>query len=88
MGTCSDTFLVGRREHGESCEPHGGQSSAIYRRAGASLEGEAEFFNAYESVSGMTRANRRSGTTLPHWMAKLFAVLEDIQDDVVLSGKW
>ena len=41
---------------------------------------------AYESVNGMTRANRRSITTLPHWMAKLFAVLEGIQDGVVLSG--
>lgn len=41
---------------------------------------------AYESVNGMTRSNRRSETTLPYWMAKLFAVLEGIQDDVVLSG--
>ena len=41
---------------------------------------------AYESVNGMTRSNRRSDTTLPYWMAKLFAVLEGIQDDVVLSG--
>lgn len=40
----------------------------------------------YESISGMTRANRRSVTTLPYWMAKLFAVLEGIQDDVTLSG--
>ena len=42
---------------------------------------------SYESVMGMTRANRRSVTTLPYWMAKLFAVLEGIQDDVVLSGR-
>ena len=41
---------------------------------------------AFESVSGMTRSNRRSTTTLPYWMAKLFAVLEGIQDDIVLSG--
>lgn len=27
---------------------------------------------AYESVNGMTRANRRSDTTLPYWLAKLF----------------
>ena len=41
---------------------------------------------AYESVRGMTRSNRRSDTTLPYWMAKLFAVLEGVQDDVMLSG--
>lgn len=41
---------------------------------------------AYESVNGMTRSNRRSDTTLPYWMAKLFAALEGIQDGVVLSG--
>ena len=40
----------------------------------------------FESVSGMTRANRRSVTTLPYWMAKLFAVLDGIQDGVMLSG--
>lgn len=42
---------------------------------------------SYESVHGMTRANRRSVTTLPYWMAKLFLVLEGVQDDVVLSGR-
>ena len=41
---------------------------------------------AYESISGMTRENRRSDTTLPYWIAKLFAVLEGVQDGVVLSG--
>ena len=41
---------------------------------------------AYESVNGMTRANRRSDTTLPYWLAKLFAVLAGVQDGVVLSG--
>ncbi len=41
---------------------------------------------AYESISGMTRANRRSDTTLPYWIAKLLAVLEGVQDGVVLSG--
>ena len=35
----------------------------------------------------MTREDRRSETTLPYWMAKLFAVLDGIQDDVILSGK-
>ena len=120
-----------------------------YRHAGASLEGEADFFNAYvreacprcgsreiegngkdpngirrwrcrscrrsfsvtagtifeshripvadwtefllemfsyESLKGITRSNRRSETTPPYWLAKLFAVLAGIQDDVVLSG--
>lgn len=41
---------------------------------------------SYESINGMMRGNRRSQTTLPYWMAKLFLVLEGIQDDVVLSG--
>lgn len=41
---------------------------------------------SFESVSAMTREDRRSETTPPYWMAKLFAVLEGIQDDVVLSG--
>ena len=42
---------------------------------------------SFESVSAMTREDRRSDTTTPYWMAKLFAVLEGIQDDVVLSGR-
>lgn len=42
---------------------------------------------SFESVNAMTREDRRSDTTTPYWMAKLFAVLEGIQDDVVLSGK-
>lgn len=120
-----------------------------YRHAGASLEGEADFFNAYvrdacprcgsreiegngrdrndirrwrcrsckrslgvttgtifeshrmpaadwtefllemlscESLKGIARSNRRSETTPPYWLAKLFAVLAGIQDCVVLSG--
>lgn len=42
---------------------------------------------SYESVAGMTRQNRRSPTTLPYWVAKLFAVLDGVQDGVVLSGR-
>lgn len=42
---------------------------------------------SYASVSLMTREDRRSDTTLPYWMAKLFAVLEGVQDDTVLSGR-
>jgi len=41
---------------------------------------------SFESISGITRANRRSVTTVPYWMAKLFAVLEGVQDGTVLSG--
>lgn len=42
---------------------------------------------SFESVSAMTREDRRSSTTTPYWMAKLFSVLKGVQDDVVLSGK-
>lgn len=41
---------------------------------------------SYESVAAMTREDRRADTTTPYWMAKLFAVLDGIQDDAVLSG--
>jgi hypothetical protein len=42
---------------------------------------------SYESINAMTREDRRSETTLPYWMGKLFAVLEGIQDKSVLSGR-
>lgn len=42
---------------------------------------------SYESINAMTREDRRSDTTVPYWMSKLFAVLEGIQDDTVLSGR-
>jgi hypothetical protein len=42
---------------------------------------------SYASISLMTRENKRSDTTIPYWMAKLFSVLDGIQDDVRLSGK-
>lgn len=42
---------------------------------------------SYESISGMTRQNRRSPTTLPYQLAKVFAVLDGIQDGVVLAGR-
>lgn len=42
---------------------------------------------SFESANGMTRANRRSLTTLPYWMAKLFAVLDGVQDGTVLRGR-
>ncbi|MBQ9069216.1 MAG: IS1 family transposase [Eggerthellaceae bacterium] len=42
---------------------------------------------SYESSNAMTREDRRSITTVPYWMAKLFSVLDGIQDGVVLSGR-
>ena len=42
---------------------------------------------SYDSFASMTREERRSDTTLPYWMGKLFAVLEGVQDGVVLSGR-
>ena len=42
---------------------------------------------SYESVNAMTREDRRSDTTVPYWMAKLFAVLEGVQDGTVLKGR-
>jgi transposase-like protein len=41
---------------------------------------------SFESMTGITRANRRSSATVPYWMAKLFAVLEGVQGDTVLAG--
>lgn len=41
---------------------------------------------SFESIAAMTREDRRATTTSPYWLAKLFAVLNGIQDDVVLSG--
>lgn len=41
----------------------------------------------FESLEAITREDRRSGTTTAWWMAKLFAVLEGVQDGVVLSGE-
>ena len=41
----------------------------------------------FESLEAMTREDRRSGTTTPWWMAKLFLVLRGVQDEVVLSGE-
>ena len=41
----------------------------------------------FESLEAMTREDRRSGTTVAWWMTKLFAVLEGVQDGVVLSGE-
>ena len=42
---------------------------------------------SFESFNAMTREDRRARTTHPYWAAKLFAVLDGIQDDTVLSGR-
>lgn len=42
---------------------------------------------SYESMQGIARSNRRSSTTIPYWFAKLFAVLEGVQDRIVLGGR-
>jgi hypothetical protein len=41
---------------------------------------------SFESINVMTREDRRSDTTIPYWIGKVFAVLDGIQDGVVLSG--
>lgn len=42
---------------------------------------------SYDSVAEATRAGRRSPTTPPYWLAKLFLVLDGVQDGTVLSGR-
>ncbi|MBO7673740.1 MAG: hypothetical protein J6S63_01870, partial [Atopobiaceae bacterium] len=42
---------------------------------------------SFESLAGIARRDRRSPTTPPYQLAKLFAVLGGIQDGVVLEGR-
>jgi transposase-like protein len=42
---------------------------------------------SFESMAAITREDRRSDTTTPYWLGKVFAVLSDIQDGIVLSGR-
>lgn len=42
---------------------------------------------SYESLAGIARRDRRSPTTPPYQLAKLFLVLDGVQDGVVLSGR-
>ena len=42
---------------------------------------------SFESLEGIIRRDRRSPTTPPYQLEKVFMVLEGIQDDVVLSGR-
>ena len=42
---------------------------------------------SFDSLAEVARSNRRSPTTPPYWLAKLFLVLDGVQDGVVLSGR-
>ena len=42
---------------------------------------------SHSSFESMTWEDRRSDTTHPYWMGKLFAVLDGVQDGTVLSGR-
>lgn len=42
---------------------------------------------SFESLAGIARRDRRSPTTPPYQLAKLFLVLDGVQDGVVLSGR-
>ena len=55
-----------------------------------SVEGWFEFLlgiMSYESLAGIARRDRRSPTTPPYQLAKVFMVLDGIQDGVVLTGR-
>jgi len=41
---------------------------------------------SFESIAVITREDRRSDTTIPYWLGKTFAVLEGVQDGIMLSG--
>ena len=40
-----------------------------------------------DSFASMSREERRSDATLPYWMGKLFAVLEGVQEGIMLSDR-
>ena len=42
---------------------------------------------SFVSINAMTREDRRSDTTIPYWIGKVFAVLDGIQDGMVLKGR-
>lgn len=42
---------------------------------------------SFESISAMAREDKRGSTTIPYWLGKVFAVLDGVQDDVMLSGR-
>lgn len=41
---------------------------------------------SFESINAMTREDRRSDTTVPYWVGKVFAVLDGVQEGMVLAG--
>ena len=95
---CGDGHIVrnGTRRDGTqkyACRSCGGYftpaTGTIFDNAKLPVAAWADFILqavSYESVAAMTREDRRAETTTPYWMAKLFAVLEGIQDEAVLSG--
>jgi transposase-like protein len=42
---------------------------------------------SFVSINAMTREDRRSDTTIPYWIGKVFAILDGIQDGMVLNGR-
>jgi len=42
---------------------------------------------SFESIAAMTREDRRSDTTIPYWLGKVFVTLDGIQEDMVLKGR-
>ena len=42
---------------------------------------------SFQSVNVMTREDKRSDTTIPFWLGKVFTVLDGIQDSMVLKGR-
>ncbi len=95
---CGDGHIVrnGTRRDGTqkyACRSCGGYftpaTGTIFDNAKLPVTAWADFILqalSYESMASMTREDRRAETTTPYWMAKLFAVLEGIQDEAVLSG--
>lgn len=68
----------------------GPATGTIFEDAKLPVREWAEFLAqvlSYESIAEVTRLGRRSPTTPPYWLAKTFAVLEGVQDGVVLSGR-
>lgn len=65
-------------------------TGTIFEDHRISLYGWSEFLlgiMSYESLAGIARRDRRSPTTPPYQLAKVFMVLDGIQDGVVLAGR-
>lgn len=65
-------------------------TGTIFEGHKVSLHGWFEFLlgiMSYESLAGIARRDRRSPTTPPYQLAKVFMVLDGIQDGTVLAGR-